>query len=496
MMNIQEIQDNLATVRTGLLQFQVEAHQLIMHVESLNLGRLSPEMIPPKVLKSILFKIRKELRDSTRAALPADIDDDIWDYYRIIKARSFIYDKTLMCKLHVPLLDKSLRLVLMEVMSLPVAMTNKALRIEYTLESSHLVVTQDGALAALPSAAEAFACQLTDGFFCNLNVALTLVDRTKWCVWAMFLGDQQKIDEDCAFSVVEHVQPLAKPLGPFLWAVSPVHDQDKLTVRCPKTTYFTDLFTPVTLVTLPNSCEATSRSIVLPPRHKYEMSGPAINLDRYYIGFNRTVELKKLEILQLINRTKLSQANISAFLHELHKFPVIKAAHMKLKLNELNENYPKLKVHWPTFSWSNPFQAVFSGLLMVVYIVAIVIFCLFCGPRIYRIWTKKRSPQSFQTPLVVPSTSGTRQHQDPESKVPGKIKRKAPKPAELVMGFDAKKELLEMVRPDIRERAAEAERRLPGVTHKIVEKAFGRPAEAPLVLRTTDVHMSKIKSKK
>ena len=101
------------------------------------------------------------------------------------------------------------------------------------LEGSNLAITKDNSYITILTEAEFIQCTLAQGHFCSLNTALYLIDYSKWCLVAMFLKQDNRINKDCQLTVTNITGPQAIYLDQGLWAIS-VDKPTQMEIRCPK----------------------------------------------------------------------------------------------------------------------------------------------------------------------------------------------------------------------------------------------------------------------
>ena len=53
-----------------------------------------------------------------------------------------------------------------------------------------------------------------------MNQALHPIETINWCIYALFIQDQERIKKDCTMSFKPREGNLAQSLGGYLWAVS------------------------------------------------------------------------------------------------------------------------------------------------------------------------------------------------------------------------------------------------------------------------------------
>ena len=70
--------------------------------------RLTPVMITPNILCTMLHHVQEEIRSNAHLRLAEDPDSNVWAFYNIIKVTPVVMEDTLMLILTIPLIDQSL----------------------------------------------------------------------------------------------------------------------------------------------------------------------------------------------------------------------------------------------------------------------------------------------------------------------------------------------------------------------------------------------------
>ena len=99
--------------------------------------------------------------------------------------------------LTVPLVDQSLQMNLYKIYNLPMLHPILHVHAQYELESSYIVTVMDGMFVTLPTALDVRLCLMTNGHLCMFNQALYPVEQTDWCVYALFINDEDRIEKNC-----------------------------------------------------------------------------------------------------------------------------------------------------------------------------------------------------------------------------------------------------------------------------------------------------------
>ena len=119
----------------------------------------------------------------------------------------------------------------------------------------------------LLSDTEFIKCTLAQGHFCTLNTALNHIDSNPMCLTALFLKDNNKIQNQCKLAVTNITGPQANYLDQGNWAIS-VTEPTQMEIKCSDHTHIKTLQPPITLINLQPACSAFSPLIKLPPYFK------------------------------------------------------------------------------------------------------------------------------------------------------------------------------------------------------------------------------------
>lgn len=76
-----------------------------MQLNMLSLGHLSPGLISPRQFNRFLIEIKTKLSGTLQ--LPADPNQDIWSFYKLLTCSSTIDDNKILAVVYLSLLDSS-----------------------------------------------------------------------------------------------------------------------------------------------------------------------------------------------------------------------------------------------------------------------------------------------------------------------------------------------------------------------------------------------------
>ena len=137
----------------------------------------------------------------------------------------------------------------------------------------------------LPMEQSVRMCLQTELAICILEQALYPVKHITWCVYALFIDDEQRIKRDCKYSVTKISGNRDISLGGYLWAVGSIK-QEQLQVRCLEETHVIEIEPPLQIVYIGNGCEGYSPSMFLPAKNEMTIHAQVENRKEYFLQFN------------------------------------------------------------------------------------------------------------------------------------------------------------------------------------------------------------------
>ena len=194
-------------------------------------------------------------------------------------------DRMLVILMTIPVLDKTLELNIYQVHNLPAIPPGQEVAALYQLESKYFAIGKHGMYVTLPTEQSVRICLQTELAICILEQALYPVKHITWCVYALFIDDEECIKRDCKYSVTKVSGNRAISLGGYLWAVSSIK-QEQLQVRCLEETHVIEIQPPLQIVYLGNGCEGYSPSMFLPAKNEMTTHAHIESRKEYFLQFN------------------------------------------------------------------------------------------------------------------------------------------------------------------------------------------------------------------
>ena len=117
----------------------------------------------------------------------------------------------------IPLTDQSSEMDLYKICNLPTLHPNLKIEFTYQIEGEYLAISKSRLYAAIPTAREIRICETTEGYLYLMDHTLYPIEKIKWCSYALFAQDQNKIREYCAINTQKRdankAQSLDRSLG-------------------------------------------------------------------------------------------------------------------------------------------------------------------------------------------------------------------------------------------------------------------------------------------
>ena len=194
-------------------------------------------------------------------------------------------DKMLVILMTIPVLDKTLELNIYQVHNLPAIPPGQEVEAIYQLENEYFAIGKHGMYVTLPTEQSVRTCLQTELAIYILEQALYAVKHITWCVYALFIDDEECIKRDCKYSVTKVSGNRAISLGGYLWAVSSVR-QEQSQVRCLERTHVIEIQPTLQIVYLGNGCEGYSPSMFLPAKNEMTTHTQIESQKEYFLQFN------------------------------------------------------------------------------------------------------------------------------------------------------------------------------------------------------------------
>ena len=363
----------LSRLQTGTVSIENNIDKIFEYLRIMSSHKATSAVIPPVALRRLLLKIENHMRTNPRLRLPYDPRaGGIWKYYSVIKITPIVMDKMLVILMTIPVLDKTLELNIYQVHNLPAIPPGQEVAALYQLESKYFAIGKHGMYVTLPMEQSVRICLQTELAICILEQALYPIKHITWCVYALFIDDEERIKRDCKYSVTKVSGNRAISLGGYLWAVSSIK-QEQLQVRCLEETHVIEIEPPLQIVYLGNGCEGYSPSMFLPAKNEMTTHAQIESRKEYFLQFNYVYTPDRYIGLWWQFRTRLmSDEDAKAFITQVAPLGTMDYSLLHKRPPVIDTNY----------GFSLPVPPVTLGIGIVVIILLIAGVALGC--YIYR----------------------------------------------------------------------------------------------------------------
>ena len=352
---------------TGLIVLRSNVEQIYKYLRVVASREVDPIVIPPPPLRELLAEAEKEMAHNPRLELPYKIDTDIYKYYTVMKITPVVVGDVMAMLLTIPLIDKSLKMNVYKVHNLPALDPELKVASEYVLEGEYLAIDEHGLYVALPDAREIQICLTSQGGLCVMNQALHPIETINWCIYALFIQDQERIKKDCTMSFKPREGNLAQSLGGYLWAVSSLVGE-KMQIRCLQETHIEQIRPPLQVIHVGNGCEGYSPSIKIPAKSELTSQNDIIERTNYFLEFNmQYTGITKIDPWDLFQISEWEKQELKDMVAILPTLPPLNYENLNKRIGKLKE-YP-LKIPVAIIA----IVLVVSTLFMVVTLVIIAL---------------------------------------------------------------------------------------------------------------------------
>ena len=351
-------------LQVGLLTMRSNVEQVYKYLRVMASNKIDPVMIPPSPLRRLLKNIEEEMRYNPRLKLPYDPDTEVYMFYSIVQITPVVIEDTLVMLLTIPLMDKSLKLNIYQIHSLPALQPTLGVIARYQIENKYIAIDDHGLFVAMPDEIEVRICLVTRGGLCMMNQALHPVDTVDWCMYALFIQDEERIIKDCKLKFNTKNTTLAESLGGYLWVVSSLIGSS-ITVRCLEDNHVIEIQHPIQIIEIGNGREGYSPSVKIPAKNELSGQGNIGPRSEYFMEFNyKYSKIQNVGPWDKMDLENYDKEEIAKMVKKLPALPPINYENLNIELDKLDD-YP-LEIPMGV-------MAVWIGVITVALIIKIVL---------------------------------------------------------------------------------------------------------------------------
>ena len=214
----------------------------------------------------------------------------------------------------------------------------------------------------LPTEQSVRTCLQTELAICILEQALYPIKHITWCVYALFINDEDRIKQDCKYSVSKVSSNRAISLGGYFWAVSSIK-QEQLQVRCLEETHVIEIQPPLQIVYLGNGCEGYSLGMFLPAKNEMTTHAQIESRKEYFLQFNYVYTPDRYIGLWWQFRSKLmTEKEAKGFITQVASLETMDYSLLHKKPPTINTNYG--------FTLPVPLVTLGIGIVVIILLIA------------------------------------------------------------------------------------------------------------------------------
>ena len=357
----------LEEFKRSFSEFSDQIERFHLKLNMLAIGKLTPSLITPAKLQSLLLEIQNQLPFSLK--LPADLRAELWNFYRVLTCETHIDDENIITIITIPLLNTNYELDIFKIHNLPIPYRTDndsrayTLVAQYELETTYIAVDKHRTRVVLLSESESQICTKEHLGFCPIQSPIYSISTSRSCVMALFMRNDEKISKYCKTVISTNTMlPIANYLQKGLWVVT-THKIIRFNVNCrePKSSSEVIIKPPIDFIELSMSCMAHSEIITLTPYyHQSSRNNLILKLPTFITNYNDTQNILWSPIKRKF--PNLSHAKLPPKLKSMNKIPIDNF------IQELSDLSPIQDMAPPKWSFA------LSGLLILPIVFGVVVF--------------------------------------------------------------------------------------------------------------------------
>ena len=397
-------------LQLGLGAAEANVDKIFEYLRVMTTQRASPAVIPPIALRDLLRKVRAKMKPNPHLRLPYDPDtQDIWKYYKVIKITPIVIDKLLVILLTIPIIDSTLELNIYRTHNLPAIPPGHTIATKYLLEGDYFAIGKHGVYAALPNERSIQVCLESDLAICMMGQALYPMMHVIWCIYALFVEDEARVQRDCKYEVKPFLDNRAQSLGRYMWAISSI-EQEQLQIRCLEETQVIQIRPPLQVVYIGNGCEGYSPSMYIPAKSELSGTEEIESRKEYFLKFNYVYQPDELVGVWWQFRSKLMTIEEAKnFVEKVEPLGTMDYSILTQQLEKVDNKYP----------WSLPVppMALAVGIGFVLTLLGGVVFAI----KLYRMGITVKEAKGIAKTVTTQPLSCFRSilRQSPQDKIEG-----------------------------------------------------------------------------
>ena len=231
---------------------------------------------------------------------------------------------------------------LYKVYNLPMLHPDLHVHAQYEIENTYLATVMDGMFITLPTALDVRLCLMANGHLCMFKQALYPMEQMNWCIYALFINDEKRIERNCILRTINRTTNLAYSLDGYQGAISAIATE-RLQISCVMEMNVITIKPPLQIVDIGNGCEAYSSSIYIPAKSEITTTMQSITQSQFFLDYNfNYTNMSNFLIWHKTNFATLTPDEIKTLKAKMLKLPTMSMDIFNKVLENIDENYPFL----------------------------------------------------------------------------------------------------------------------------------------------------------
>ena len=338
----------LNSVQDGYFQAQLTVASVRRYLDAVSRNEMTPSMVSPDRLYSILSMVENNLLSRPNLALPLP-KEEVFEYYKLLEVTSIIQGHYLFIMVSLPLIYPSLSLTIYQVHNLPYYNEKLDRYVSYDITENLFAISKDGQYLTYISESEAHSCISTRGRICKLTTALYATDNLDSCVYSVFMNNEQKIKNSCNIVLNKDFSKRIMLLDENLYYVT-LKGDTKIQISCVRSVKYKILRSPFTFVMIPPGCVGTADDFQIIGTNSLSSRIDGSDLidlsNKFTASFEKTQSFRLTEVIDFRNFTKRQISNLREGFNSTDSLEKLSFNTLNDKVQSIDENYEKSMSTW------------------------------------------------------------------------------------------------------------------------------------------------------
>ena len=362
-------------LQLGLGAVEANVDKIFEYLRVMTTQRVSSAVIPPIALRDLLRKVRAKMKPNPRLRLPYDPDTEV--IWNILHGDENYPHSDRQAVGYSPDHPNHRQHIgtkhIYRAHNLPAIPPGHKIATKYLLEGDYFAIGKHGVYAALPNERSVQVCLESDLAICMMGQALFPMMHITWCIYALFMEDEARVQRDCKYEVKPFRDNRAQSLGRYMWAISSI-EQEQLQIRCLEETQVIQIRPNLQVVYIGNGCKGYSPSMYILAKSELSGTEEIESRKEYFLKFNYVYQPDELVGVWWQFRSKLMTIEEAKnFVEKVEPLGTMDYSILNQQLEKVDNKYP----------WSLPVppMALAVGIDFVLTLLGGVVFAI----KLYRV---------------------------------------------------------------------------------------------------------------